>query len=70
MPSENDTTFKDAMSKGHSAAWEADWKEALKHYSRALKEFPQSAQALNSLALAQFELGELPKALETYKQAA
>ena len=70
MPQGNEDAFRKAMNQGHSAAWENRWQEAVEHYSRALEEFPDNPPALNSLALAQMELGNLDQALELYRRAA
>lgn len=70
MPHGNEELFRKAMNQGHSAAWENRWQEAAKHYSRALEEYPENPPALNSLALAQLELGNLDQALELYRRAA
>ena len=56
------------MNQGHSAAWEGDWEKAAKHYTRAQTEFPDNVSALMSVAQAQFELGNLEKALSSYQQ--
>lgn len=66
----NEEIFRNSMNQGHSAAWEGNWQEAVKHYSRALQEFPDNPPTLNSLALAHFELGNLEQSLELYKNAA
>jgi tetratricopeptide (TPR) repeat protein len=66
----NEELFRRSMNQGHSAAWEGRWQEAVEHYSRALAEFPDNAPTLNSLALAQFELGNMEQALDLYKRAA
>ena len=70
MPQGNEDAFRKAMNQGHSAAWENRWQEAVEHYSRALEEFSDNPPALNSLALAQMELGNLDQALELYRRAA
>ncbi len=66
----NEDLFRRSMNQGHSAAWEGRWQEAVEHYSRALKEFPDNAPTLNSLALAHLELGNLEQSLELYRRAA
>lgn len=66
----NEELFRRSMNQGHSAAWEGRWQEAVEHYSRALAEFPDNAPTLNSLALAQLELGKTDQALELYRRAA
>jgi len=62
--------FQNALSQGHSAAWEQDWEHAVSFYRIALDEFPQNTTALSSLALALFELGKYPEALVYYQRTA
>jgi tetratricopeptide (TPR) repeat protein len=66
----NEDIFRRSMNQGHSAAWEGRWQEAVEHYGRALDEFPDNPPTLNSLALAQLELGNLDQSLELYRRAA
>lgn len=66
----NEAIFRQSMNRGHSAAWEGRWEEAAEHYDRALTAHPDNSSALNSLALARLELGDLDEALELYHQAA
>jgi tetratricopeptide (TPR) repeat protein len=61
--------YKRAMNRGHSAAWDQDWEQAVSFYRKALGEFPKDAQALASLGLALFELQQYAEALQIYKQA-
>lgn len=70
LPTGNEELFRKAINQGHSAAWEQRWPQAVEHYTRALKEFPDNPPALNSLALAHLELGHLDQALELYQRAA
>ena len=58
--------FQKAMNDGHSAAWDQAWDVASKAYQRALDEFPYNTKALNSLALAQYQLQHYDDALNTY----
>lgn len=69
LPSGNKDLFQKALNQGHSAAWEGRWQQAVDHYSRALKEYPENPNALNSLALAHYELNNLDQALELYQRA-
>jgi tetratricopeptide (TPR) repeat protein len=66
----NEELFTQAMNQGHSAAWDQNWETATSHYRQALAEFPDNTKALNSLALALFELGEYQEALQYYSRAA
>ena len=67
MPNREDV-YQRAMNEGHSAAWDQDWKKAVAAYRQALQEFPDQPRALNSLGLAQFQLGDFADALQTYKR--
>ena len=69
LPSGNEDIYQRALNQGHSAAWEGRWQQAVDHYSRALKEFSENPHALNSLALAHYELNNLDQALELYQRA-
>jgi tetratricopeptide (TPR) repeat protein len=62
--------FQKSMNEGHSAAWDQDWSLAAKAYLRALGEFPDSAKALNSYALAQYQLQRYDDALKAYSHVA
>ena len=67
MPGQEDV-FQKALNDGHSAAWDQMWDKAAVCYQRALDEFPDNPKALNSLALAQFQLQQYEAALETYRR--
>jgi tetratricopeptide (TPR) repeat protein len=67
-PSEE--AFQQALNEGHSAAWDQDWSKAAASYRRALAEFPDRPNALNSLGLSLYQLGEFEEALRTYKHVA
>lgn len=62
--------FQQAMSQGHSAAWEQMWQKAAEFYQQALAEIPNHPLALTSLGLALFELKAYPEALRYYQMAA
>ena len=62
--------FQKAMNEGHSAAWDQNWTEAANAYLRALSEFPDSPKALNSYALAQYQLQNYEQALKAYIRTA
>lgn len=66
----NQQAFQNAMSQGHSAAWDQEWEKAATYYQVAINEFPNDLIALTSLALAYFELQKYPEALAHYQQAA
>lgn len=67
--SDHQSRFKDEMNRGHTAAWDQDWKGAAQHYRQALEEIPEDANALVSLGLALFELGSYDEAIEQYSRA-
>lgn len=58
--------YQDALNEGHSAAWEQKWDQAAEYYKQALNEKPGDSKALNSLALALFEMREYTDALQCY----
>jgi tetratricopeptide (TPR) repeat protein len=62
--------FQEAMSKGHSAAWDQQWSQAALAYQQALDEIPDSPKALTSLGLALFELQRYEESLQAYQKAA
>jgi tetratricopeptide (TPR) repeat protein len=61
--------FNESMRLGHSAAWDLQWNRAIEFYRKALAEFPNHPNALNSLGLALLETGQLDEALLVYKTA-
>lgn len=69
MPGREDI-FKKAMNDGHSAAWDQEWDKAVTAYRRALQEFPDQPKALNSLALALYQMNNVDEALQIYKSVA
>jgi tetratricopeptide (TPR) repeat protein len=62
--------FREAMSQGHSAAWDQQWDKAAAAYQKALEASPDNPKALNSLGLALLELQRYEEALQVYQQAA
>jgi tetratricopeptide (TPR) repeat protein len=65
----NEKIFQQAMSQGHSAAWDRNWDRASGFYRHALDEFPDRPGALTSLGLALFELEEYEESLKCYLKA-
>jgi len=65
-----ETIYREAMSAGHSAAWDLEWARAAEHYRKALEAKPGDYQALTSLGLALFEQHQFDEALKMYGQAA
>lgn len=70
MNNEQDHRYQRSMDQGHSAAWDQDWPKAAEYYHQALNQKPKDVKAINSLALAMFEMREYDKALKLYLQAA
>ncbi len=66
----NVQAFQKAMDQGHSAAWDQNWIKAAEFYRQALTEDAENPNALSSLALALFEMGELDEALKIYQKLA
>jgi tetratricopeptide (TPR) repeat protein len=66
----NQQVFDKALDKGHSAAWDQNWDEAIKCYKEALREFPDNAVALTSLGLVLMETQDYEGALKSYEHAA
>ncbi|HSV86205.1 MAG TPA: tetratricopeptide repeat protein, partial [Levilinea sp.] len=62
--------FERAMNSGHTAAWELSWERAAQCYRAALEEFPNHPMALNSLALAMYEMADYQHALLYYQRSA
>lgn len=66
----NRELFTQEMNRGHTAAWEQKWDQAVVFYRKALEEIPEEVSALNSLGLALFELRHYGDAIKFYQQAA
>jgi tetratricopeptide (TPR) repeat protein len=62
--------FREAMSRGHSAAWDQRWDQAAAAYQQALDEIPDNPKALANLGLALFELRRYEESLQAYQKAA
>lgn len=69
MPGRDDI-FQKAMNEGHSAAWDQEWDKAVSAYRRALQEIPDHPNALNSLGLALYQLGNIEESLQIYLNVA
>jgi tetratricopeptide (TPR) repeat protein len=65
----NAERFERAMNQGHNAAWDQTWDQAADFYRQALQEFPENPKALNSLALAMYEMQNFNEALMIYLKA-
>lgn len=64
--SEREARYQHAMSQGHSAAWDQEWEKAAGFYRSALVDEPDDPKALNSLALALYELQDYKTSLHFY----
>jgi len=64
-----DERFKEAMKKGHSAAWDQEWDRAASFYNQALEDKPGDPQALINMGLSLFELQEYSQSLKYYLKA-
>lgn len=62
--------FLSSMNKGHSAAWDQNWTEAIKFYREALEQFPEDPMALISIGLALLEMQDYEGALTHYQRVA
>ncbi len=62
--------FLSSMNKGHSAAWDQNWTEAIKFYREALDQFPEDPMALISIGLALLEMQDYEGALTHYQRVA
>ncbi len=58
--------YHQAVTQGHSAAWDQEWDQATAYYRQALDAKPDDPSALNSLALALFEMQEYEESLQFY----
>jgi tetratricopeptide (TPR) repeat protein len=57
------------MNVGDTAAWEGDWGKAVEAYMAAVREFPGSTHAINSLGYALFQTNRMEDALKVYSRA-
>ncbi len=67
---EREKRYQLAINKGHTAAWDQKWDQAAEYYRQALDEKPEDPKALNSIALALFEMQEFEKSLHYYSLVA
>ena len=63
------TIFERSMQAGDDAAWNQEWDSAIDAYMAAIREFPASTQACNSLGYALFQAGRLEDAYKVYSRA-
>ena len=64
----NRALYDRAMEQSREAARQKNWEEALKQAVRALQEFPQDADARSSVAVALFNTGKYPQALQIFEE--
>jgi tetratricopeptide (TPR) repeat protein len=64
----NRALYDRAMEQSRESARQKNWDEALKQAVRALQEFPQDADARSSAAVALFNTGKFPQALQILEE--
>jgi tetratricopeptide (TPR) repeat protein len=64
----NRALYDRAMEQSRESARQKNWEEALKQAVRALQEFPQDADARSSAAVALFNTGKFPQALQILEE--
>jgi tetratricopeptide (TPR) repeat protein len=64
----NRALYDRAMEQSREAARQKNWDEALKQAVRALQEFPQDADGRSSAAVALFNTGKYPQALQMFDE--
>ncbi len=64
----NRERFRKALQRASESLWSEQWKEAIRHYRRALKEFPDDPTALRDYAWALYQAGEIEEAGEVYRR--
>jgi len=64
----NRALYDRAMEQTREAARQKNWEEALKQAVRALQEFPADADARASVAVALFNTGKYPQALQIFEE--
>jgi len=65
----NRKVFNEAMQAATNVAWEGKWEEAIQAYKRALREFPDSVDALTGLGMAYASISRPGDALDVYRRA-
>ncbi len=64
----NRERFREALQRASEFLWSEQWKEAIRHYRRALKEFPDDVTALRDYAWALYQAEELEEAYDVYRR--
>ena len=67
---DNQFTFEQALSRGHSFSFDQRWEDAIKAFELARQKSPQEPAPYAGLGDAYLELNDLKQALENYKLAA
>lgn len=70
MMTEPREAFDTAMRRGHSAAWDQKWDQAMGAYVEALKLVPNEPNALTSMGFALLQMDRLDDALRCYQRGA
>lgn len=65
----NEFELRDELNKGHSAAWEMEWKLAESHYRKAYSIASDDVNVINSLALSLFNQEKLRESLKYYLES-
>jgi tetratricopeptide (TPR) repeat protein len=60
--------YDQALRQGSTAAWDQKWDQAISAYQKALVEFPNDPVAMDHLALAYTQCGQMDLALGTYQE--
>lgn len=69
MSDNSQMIFNQAMQQGDAAAWDSDWEAAIQAYMTALRQYPSSPLACNSLGYALYQAGRLEEALRVFGQS-
>ncbi|MDX1991075.1 MAG: tetratricopeptide repeat protein [bacterium] len=65
----NRDAYQHYMNSGHNAAWDQNWRVAIKAYTQAIQELPEDPEAHIHLGLALLKEGRLEDALKVYSRA-
>lgn len=67
---DNRIRFEEALRRGHAYSWDQRWPEAIVEFNKAIAAVADEPAPYAGLGMAYYELGELDKALTSYKMAA
>lgn len=65
----NRDAYQHFMNIGHNAAWDGNWRSAIKAYTQAVQELPEDPEAHIHLGLSLLKEGRLEDALKVYSRA-